>query len=136
MYHAGKITHVLISGDNGRKGYDEPSDFKNDLIQKGIPADKIYLDYAGFRTLDSIIRAKEIFGLTNITLISQQFHNERAIYLAEKHDIKAIGFNAKTIKRKYDYKTQIREYLARTKACLDILLNTKPKFLGPKIIIK
>jgi len=135
LYNAGKITHILISGDNGRKDYDEPSDFKNDLIQKGIPANKIYLDYAGFRTLDSVIRAKEIFNLTSITIVSQQFHNERAIYLAEKHNIKAIGFNAKTIKGKYGYKTRGREYLARTKACLDILFNTKSKFLGPKVNI-
>ncbi|NQY28972.1 MAG: YdcF family protein [Flavobacteriaceae bacterium] len=136
LYLAGKITHVLVSGDNSRKGYDEPTDFKNDLIQGGIPSHKIYLDYAGFRTLDSIIRAKEIFGLNNITIISQKFHNERAIYLAEKHDIEAIGFNAKTLKGRYAIKTEIRELLARTKACIDILFNTKPKFLGSKIEIK
>jgi len=136
LYQAGKITRVLISGDNSRKGYDEPTDFKNDLISRGIPAHKIYLDYAGFRTLDSIIRAKEVFGLNNVTIISQQFHNERAIYLAEKHNIKAIGYNAKTIIGKYGYKTRIREYLARTKTFIDILFNTKPKFLGTKIEIK
>lgn len=136
LYKAGKISHILISGDNGRKGYDEPSDFKNDLIMKGIPSDRIYLDYAGFRTLDSIIRAKEVFGLTSITIISQKFHNERAVYLAEKNQLKAIGFNAKTIKGKYGIKTLIREYFARTKAYLDIIFKTNPKFLGPKIHIK
>jgi len=136
LYKAGKITHILVSGDNSRKGYDEPTDFKNDLTSRGIPAHKIYLDYAGFRTLDSIIRAKEIFGLNTITLISQEFHNERAIYLAEKHELKAIGFNAKTIQGRYAIKTKIREYFARTKACLDILFNSKPKFLGAKIEIK
>ena len=136
LYKSGKITHILISGDNSRKGYDEPTDFKNDLINRGIPSNKIYLDYAGFRTLDSVIRAKQIFGLTSITLISQQFHNERAIYLAEKQGIKAIGFNAKNVKKRYGIKTRLREYLARTKACIDILFNKKPKFLGKPINIK
>ena len=136
LYNSGKITHILISGDNSKKGYDEPTDFKKDLIKRGIPSSKIYLDYAGFRTLDSVIRAKQIFGLTNITLISQQFHNERAIYLAEKHGIKAVGFNAKDVKGKYGKKTRIREYLARTKACIDILFNKKPKYLGTTINIK
>lgn len=94
LYNAGKIEFILVSGDNSRKDYDEPSDFKNDLIARGIPEDKIVLDYAGFRTLDSVVRAKEIFGQTSITFISQKFHNQRAIYLAEHYDIKAVGFNA------------------------------------------
>lgn len=84
LYKKGKIDFVLVSGDNGNKNYNEPTDFKNELIKKGIPANKIFLDYAGFRTLDSVVRAKEIFGQVSITIISQKFHNERAIYLAEK----------------------------------------------------
>ena len=133
LYNAGKITHILISGDNGRKEYDEPTVFKNDLIKRGIPANKIYLDYAGFRTLDSIIRAKEVFGLNSFTIISQKFHNERAIYLADKYHIKAIGFNAQKVIGKRAKKTNRREYLARVKAYIDILFNVNSKFLGPKI---
>lgn len=136
LYKEGKIAFVLVSGDNSRKGYDEPTDFKEELIRRGIPAERIFLDYAGFRTLDSVIRAKEIFGQEQITIISQQFHNERAIYLAEKNDITAIGYNARDVSRRYGLKVRLREYLARTKVFLDILFNVKPKFLGDKIEIK
>ena len=135
LYRNGKIQYVLVSGDNGHEGYDEPTDFKNELIKNGIPADKIYLDYAGFRTLDSVVRAKKIFGQSKITFISQKFHNERAIYLAKHFGIDAIGFNAKDVSKKFGLKVRIREYFARTKAFLDILLNVQPKFLGKKIII-
>ncbi len=136
LYKKGKIDFILVSGDNGNKNYDEPTDFKNELIKKGIPANKIFLDYAGFRTLDSVVRAKEVFGQTSITIISQKFHNERAIYLAEKNGISAIGFNARDLSGKYGLKTKIREYFARTKAYLDILFGVKPKFLGQKIEIQ
>ena len=135
LYKNGKIDYVLVSGDNGNKNYDEPTDFKDELIKKGIPEDKIFLDYAGFRTLDSVVRAKEIFGQSSITIISQKFHNERAIYLAEKNNITAIGYNAKDLQNKYGWKTRVREYFARTKAFLDILIGIKPKFLGEKIKI-
>jgi len=136
LYKNGKIDFVLVSGDNGNKNYDEPTDFKDELIKNGIPENKIFLDYAGFRTLDSVIRAKEIFGQDKITIISQQFHNERAIYLAEKNGIKAIGFNATDVSGRYGIRVQLREYLARTKVFIDIILNVKPKFLGKKIMIK
>ncbi len=136
LYRNGKIDFILISGDNGNKEYDEPTDFKNELVKNGIPEDKIYLDYAGFRTLDSVVRAKAIFGQDSITIISQEFHNKRAIYLAEKHKINAIGFNAQDVSRRYGFKVQMREYLARTKVFFDILFNVQPKFLGKKIEIK
>ncbi|WP_203258985.1 SanA/YdcF family protein [Hyunsoonleella ulvae] len=135
LYKAGKIEFILVSGDNGRKDYDEPTDFKEDLIQRGIPANKIYLDYAGFRTLDSIVRAKKVFGLSQFTIISQKFHNERALFLAKHHDLNTIAFNAKDIKGKYGIKTKLRESLARTKAVFDVLFNIKPKYLGKTIEI-
>jgi len=135
LYKNNKIEYILISGDNSRSDYDEPSDMKNDLIKRGIPENKIYLDYAGFRTLDSIIRAKEIFGQDQITVISQQFHNERSIFIAKNKGIKAIGFNAKNVPIKYGIKVIIREKLARVKVVLDIIFNKKPKFLGDKIAI-
>ncbi|WP_299118749.1 ElyC/SanA/YdcF family protein [uncultured Winogradskyella sp.] len=134
LYKAGKIEFILVSGDNGRKDYDEPTDFKNDLIKKGIPEDKIYLDYAGFRTLDSMVRAKEIFNQTSITVISQKFHNQRAIYIASHFNIDAVGFNAKNPKR--GRMPQAREYLARSKASLDLVFNVQPKFLGKQINIQ
>lgn len=130
LYKAGKIEYILVSGDNSRKDYDEPSDFKSDLIARGIPESKIILDYAGFRTLDSVVRAKEIFGQTSLTFISQKFHNQRAIYIANHFGIKAIGFNAKDV-----YNRHFREYLARSKASLDLVFNVQPKFLGQPITI-
>ncbi|RLK00314.1 SanA/YdcF family protein [Tenacibaculum discolor] len=136
LYKAKKIDFILVSGDNGSEGYDEPTDFKNDLIKAGIPEDKIYLDYAGFRTLDSVVRIKEIFGQTSVTIISQQFHNERALYLANHFEIDAIGYNAKGVSGKKAIKVQLREYLARVKVFIDILFNIEPKFLGEPIQIK
>ncbi|MBQ0768669.1 MAG: YdcF family protein [Bizionia sp.] len=136
LYNSGKIEFVLVSGDNGNKNYDEPTDFKNELIKRGIPENKIFLDYAGFRTLDSVVRAKVIFGQESITFISQKFHNERAIFLAEKNGIKAIGFNARDVSAKAGFKTRIREYFARTKAVIDVIIGVNPKFLGETIDIK
>jgi len=135
LYNSGKIECVVVSGDNSTKEYDEPTDFKNDLINLGIPGHKIYLDYAGFRTLDSVVRVKEIFGQESVTIISQQFHNERAIYLAEHFGIKAVGFNAKAITGRYGWRVKIREYLARVKVFVDIIFNVSPKYLGGKIKI-
>ena len=136
LYKAGKIEYVLVSGDNGSIYYNEPTTIKKDLVKRGIPGEKIFLDYAGFRTLDSMVRAKFIFGLDSVTVISQQFHNERAIYLAEKKGLMAIGFNAKGISGKEGIKVQFREYFARVKVFIDLLLNTQPRFYGEKIEIK
>ena len=136
LYEAGKIEFILISGDNGRKTYDEPTTFKTDLIARGIPENKIFLDYAGFRTLDSVVRSKEVFGQDSITIISQQFHNERAIYLAKNYDINAIAYNAKDSYNHQRSKTRFREYFARAKASIDVIFNVEPKFLGKKIEIK
>lgn len=136
LFNSNKIEFIVISGDNGSKNYDDPTEFKNDLIKAGISENKIFLDYAGFRTLDSVVRIKKIFNQDSVTIISQQFHNERAIYLAEHFNIKAIGFNAKSISGKYGLKVQLREYLARVKVFIDILFNVKPKYLGKHIEIK
>lgn len=135
LFNAGKIDYILISGDNSHISYNEPDTFKKDLIKRGIPADRIVLDYAGFRTLDSVVRAKAIFGQHTITIISQQFHNERAIYIAKKYDIDAIAFNAQDVTNRYGLKTRLREYLARSKAFIDVMLNVQPKFFGEQIPI-
>ncbi len=136
LFDAGKINFVIISGDNGRETYDEPTDMKKGLIANGIDSTKIFLDYAGFRTFDSVVRAKEIFGKDSILLISQKFHNERAIFTAEKYGMTAFGFNAKGVGSRYGFKTAVREVFARVKVVIDFLIGTKPKFLGEKIEIK
>lgn len=128
LYKEGKIEYILVSGYNS-----EPTDFKNDLITKGIPEDKIILDFAGFRTLDSVIRAKEIFGQNSLTIISQKFHNERAIYISNHFNMKVVAFNAKAVK--WRNIVVLREYLARSKASLDLVFNVQPKFLGDPILI-
>ena len=136
LYNSGKINFVLVSGDNETIHYNEPMSIKKDLVSGGIPEEHIFLDYAGFRTLDSMVRAKEVFGLENVTVISQKFHNERAIYLAEKKGLKAIGFNANDISSNQGLKVQFREYFARVKVFIDLFLNTQPKFYGDKIEIR
>ena len=135
LYKAGKIEYILISGDNGRESYDEPTLMKEDLMAAGIPESAIYLDYAGFRTLDSVVRCKRIFGELDILVISQQFHNERAVYIARAKGIQAVGYNAQDVNAKYGFKTHIREYLARTKMFLDLWFHKEPKFLGEEIQI-
>ncbi len=135
LYKSGKIKYILVSGDNGNKNYDEPTAFKNELISRGILAEKIYLDYAGFRTLDSVIRAHAIFGQSSFTIISQKFHNERAIYLAEKKGLNVFGYNVEDVTTNAGMKTKVREFFARTKAFLDILFGVGPKFYGEKITI-
>lgn len=136
LYKAGKIDFVLVSGDNGSKYYNEPTTFKKDLVSGGIPGEKIFLDYAGFRTLDSMVRAKEIFGLDSVTVISQKFHNKRAIFIAGKKGLTAIGFNAVDVKGQQGRKVKFREYLARVKVFVDLILNTQPKFFGEKVEIE
>lgn len=130
-----KIKYLIISGDNGSKNYNEPERMREDLITDGIDSTIIYLDYAGFRTFDSIKRLKEIFGQDSVTIISQQFHNERAIYIASKEGINAIGFNATDVSASLGFRTMLREKLARVKVFLDFWFGKKPKYLGSKIII-
>lgn len=135
LYKAGKIRYLVISGDNSRKDYNEPELMRNDLIAQGVDSTHIYLDYAGFRTFDSMVRLREIFGQHSATIISQPFHNERALYIASKEGIAAVGFNAKDVNAKAGVKVQLREKLARTKVFLDYLFGNSPKFLGEKIVI-
>lgn len=136
LYNSGKIDFILVSGDNGTQSYNEPETIKKELLKRGIPENKIFLDYAGFRTLDSVIRAKKVFGQDSFTLISQEFHNERAIYIANHNGIQAIGYNAKDVADNKGVKTKIREYFARSKAVLDIIFGVKSKFLGDRIEIE
>ncbi len=136
LFKANKIDFVLVSGDNSSLYYNEPTTIKKDLVKGGVPEASIFLDYAGFRTLDSMVRAKAIFGLDSVTIISQKFHNERAIYLADKKGLSAVGFNAKDVSGNNGFRVHLREYFARVKVFIDLILNTQPKFYGEKIEIK
>lgn len=131
-----RINYVLVSGDNGTRWYDEPTQMRRDLIHLGVPAEIIYRDYAGFRTLDSIIRARDVFGQDSFTIISQKFQNERALYIARQNGIEAVAFNAGGELRKMGYSNQMREVLARVLAVIETwFLSTGPKVLGPPVII-
>lgn len=133
LYKAGKVKHLLLSGANPDKTYDEPTTMKHRLMKLGVPEKAMTLDYAGFRTLDSIVRAHEIFGLTQFTIISQKFHNQRSLLLARHYHLDAIGFDAHEVPASVAMKIVIREWFARVKAVLDLyLLQTPPKYLGPK----
>lgn len=131
LYKAGKIDFIIASGGDYTKtqknGCDEPQAILDSLVVRGIPAQRIILDYDGTRTLNSITKAKEVYGLDSLTLISQKYHNERAIYLAEKYGIHAIGYNAKPSPiRRNRIKNTIREYFARVKMFFDLLIGRQP----------
>lgn len=130
LWQAGKIDAVLVSGDNSRKDYDEPSSMKADLVEKGIPAEYIAIDYAGFRTLDSVVRAGKVFGLNDYVVVSQPFHCRRAVYLANQNGQSAIGYCARDVAGPSGLKVRLRETLARAKAVVDILISKQPRFLG------
>ena len=137
LYHAGKIDRIIVSGDNSRHEYNESEYMRTDLVALGVPDSCIYLDYAGFRTFDSMLRCLKIFGQTRYTVISQRFHNERAIFIAQHVGKDVVGFNARDVSQRAGFKTMLRERFARVKVFLDIyVLNTKPKFLGAKIDVK
>jgi SanA protein len=137
LYKSGKINCIIVSGDNGSSAYDEPTQMKADLIKAGIPSSMIVCDYAGFRTLDSIVRAKLVFGCNNMVIISQKFHLERALYLAKRNNVKAVGLKAKDVPYWYNKSGYYRECLARVKAVYDVcLFNKQPKFLGEKVDVK
>lgn len=135
-WHAGKVQTLIVSGDNSSRYYNEPNKMKQALIERGIPARRIVCDFAGLRTLDSVVRAKEIFGADSILFISQRFQNERAIYLAQANGIAAFGYDARDVETHDGFKTKIREVGARVKMWLDVnFLNTRPHHLGSKIVL-
>ena len=136
LFAAHKVDYLIVSGDNHVAGYDEPTDMKRALVQAGVPAERVYCDFAGRRTFDSVVRAKAVFGQTSITVISQEFHNQRAIYIAGNQGMDAIGFNARAVDSYSSFRTMLREQFARVRTVMDVcLLGTHPKFLGPRIDI-
>lgn len=136
LFNANKIKGVLISGDNSRIDYNEPEDMKKDLIKAGIPENKIVLDYAGFSTYESIIRAEKIFDLSNFTIISQDFHARRAVYTAHYLGLNAIAYNAKDVHQYGGFLTKVREKFARIKLFIDLWFEVPPTYSGDKIKIQ
>jgi SanA protein len=137
LYHAGKVRHLLVSGDNGRRGYDEPTAMRDALLARGVPESAITLDYAGFRTLDSMARARNVFGLQRFTIITDDFHQPRAIFLARSFGLDVVGFPSRHVPFRWSKKTRTREIASRFVACLDVyVLHTQPKFNGPPVTIR
>ncbi|MBB5347578.1 SanA protein [Desulfoprunum benzoelyticum] len=136
LYQANKCKKIIVSGDNRTMGYNEPRDMKSDLILLGVPAEVIVCDYAGRRTLDSIIRFKEIFGQTAGIVVSQQFHNNRAVFIGRHKGIRLNGFNAEDVNVHNGLKTRVRELVSKLFCVLDVkIFNTRPRHLGDKIVI-
>ncbi|MCC6538260.1 MAG: YdcF family protein [Bryobacterales bacterium] len=136
LYHAGKIRYILVSGDHGTKYYDEPGDMREALLALGVPDAAIVRDYAGFRTLDSVVRCQRVFGVSSVIVISQRFHNERAVYIARRQGMDAVGFNARGVAVSSSPLVYAREYLARAMAMVDVhVLRRQPRFLGERVRI-
>lgn len=135
LYNHGKVKKILVSGDNAQKEYNEPFDMLKALMDRGIPRKDIVLDYAGFRTFDSMVRANEVFGQQSFIVVSQRFHLERALYIGMAKKMDVVGYVAQD-PRQSNFPLFAREVMARTKAMLDCkLLGTTPRFLGQKEVI-
>lgn len=132
LYHAGKVRHLLVSGDNHIASYDEPTDMRDALMAAGVPDSAITRDYAGFRTLDSVVRAKSVFGLTKFTIVTEEFHCPRSLWIARQRGLDAIALAAPDLGFRWSLRVKAREVAARTWCAIDLyVLHRQPKFPGP-----
>lgn len=127
LYKHGKFRQLIISGDR-REGYDEPQTMRHDLIERGVPDSIIMMDGQGYRTLLSLKNSKQYFGIHDMIIISQKWHNERSIFLADKMNIKAVGYNADDVSHPRAIWTHIRELLARVKLFIDLYVTHRDDF--------
>lgn len=133
LYETGAAPKIIMTGDHGRKGYDEVNIMKEYAIQKGIPSEDIFMDHAGFSTYESIYRAKEIFKVKKAIIVTQKYHLYRALYIANQLDIKAIGVGADPRQYSGQAFRELREILARNKDFVQVLFKVKPTYLGETI---
>lgn len=127
LYEDGKIRHIIVSGANPDATYNEPRRMWQELVKAGIPQEAITMDFAGFRTFDSVARALHVFNLERFTLITQHYHSYRAVFIARKMNVPAVAYVASGTRGRHPW----REILARVKAVLDLfVLQTEPRFLG------
>jgi SanA protein len=133
LYRSGKVRHLLVSGDNHIVGYDEPTDMRDALVAAGVPTNAITCDFAGFRTLDSVVRAQKVFGLTHFTIITEEFHCPRALWIAREHGLAAVAFAAPDVNSmRWSLRVKAREVFARVWCGVDLyVLHRGPKFPGP-----
>nr|WP_229374333.1 ElyC/SanA/YdcF family protein [Fibrella rubiginis] len=130
LWKEGKVKYLILSGNNDSEFYNEPVDMQNALLKLGVPSDVMIPDYAGYRTFDSVLRCKEVFKQHHITIISQNFHNARALYIGNHEGINAVAFAAQDVPDGYSLRTLIREYMARPLAMLDVHLLRPQTELG------
>lgn len=135
LYRNKKIKYIIVSGDSNKNNYNEPEQMQADLIKEGVEPSHIFMDNAGIRTYNSMLRLKKIFDQKEATIISQKFHNQRAIFIGIKMGLHVIGYNALDVKGKAGYNVLIREKFARVKAILDILVEIKPNLTAKKVSI-
>lgn len=137
LYRAGKVQHLLVSGANPDASYNEPRKMYQVLVNNGVPHDAITMDFAGFRTLDSVVRANAVFGLDDFTILSQRFHNYRAVFIARQKGLQAIAYAVPEQTEKQIPRTWWREFFARVRAVLDVkVLGAQPRFLGEPVEIE
>jgi SanA protein len=137
LYRAGKVEKLLLSGDHGRASYDEVGTMRRALLERGIPADDIFTDHAGFDTWDSAQRARRVFGVESAIVVTQRFHMARALFAAHRAGLDASGYAAD----RRDYggvlaRLRLREALARVKVVADAVAGSDPRFLGPQLPIE
>jgi len=136
LYRAGKVQYLLASGDNHVASYDEPADMADALAALGVPRGRIVRDCAGFSTLDSVVRAKAVFGAERIIVVSQEFHNRRALLIARAKGLDAVALNAADPGLRAGLRTMLREQLALVRTLADLtILQRQPRFYGPPVEI-
>lgn len=135
LYHNNKVEYLIVSGDNRTRYYNEPEYMRQALIELGVPSSSIFPDHAGIRTYESVMRAREVFGQTDITIISQRFHNQRAVYIARQKGINAVAFNAEDVHQEMNDRTRIREWFAKSKVFWDLFLRKEANYKGESVVI-
>ena len=136
LYRAGRVRHLLLSGDNGSRDYDEPADMRAVLLKLGVPESATTLDPAGFRTLDSVVRARDVYGQHRFTVITDHFHSYRTVFLARHYGIDAVAFPSEDVELKWSFKSRVREVFADVKACLDLyVFHTKARQLDDPVVL-
>lgn len=135
LYNGGAAEKIIASGDHGQEHYDETNTMKDFAIKKGVPSEDIFMDHAGFSTYESIYRAKEIFGVKKMIIVTQEYHLHRALYIAKRFGIEAYGVSANLREYAGQSYRDIREILARDKDFVYCIFKPEPTFLGEAISV-
>lgn len=133
LFDGGVTDRLLVSGDHGREDYDEVNTMKDFAVDSGVPSECVFMDHAGFSTYDSLYRAKEVFCADKVVIVTQEYHLHRALYIAEKLGIEAVGVSADRQEYRGQFMREIREILARDKDFFSCIIKPLPKYLGDEI---